>query len=135
MIHYIPLDYVLHLHDQLIEEYGGTKGILNLGLLQSALEMPRASFNGKDLHRTIYDKAAAYLFHITKNHPFLDGNKRTAGMVSIVFLASNDIPFVIFNDEYENLILQVARDGISKKEIASFFRNAHKAVSLKPKTK
>ena len=89
MISYITFEYVLEIHDQLIEEYGGRKGILHEGLLRSALEMPKARFNGRDLHRTIFDKIAAYLFHIIKNHPFVDGNKRTASMVAMVFFASN----------------------------------------------
>ena len=66
MISYITFEYVLEIHDQLIEEYGGRKGILNEGLLRSALEMPKARFNGQDLHRTIFDKTSAYLFHIAK---------------------------------------------------------------------
>ncbi len=131
MIHYISIDYVIKLHDQLVDEYGGRKGILNLGLLISALEMPKATFNGRDLHRTVYDKAAAYLFHLIKNHPFVDGNKRTAAMVSIVFLSTNEITFSIFGDDYENLILQVAKSEVSKKEIQKFFRQAHKAVAKK----
>lgn len=133
MIHYISLEYVLEMHDQLIEEYGGRKGILNLGLLQSALETPKSMFNGRHLYRTIFDKAAAYLFHIIKNHAFIDGNKRTAAMVSITFLTSNEITFVIFNDEYEELILKTAQGKASKKEIASFFRNSHKEVTKKSK--
>ena len=89
MISFITFQYVLEVHDKLIEEYGGKKGILNEGLLRSAIEMPKAKFNGKDLHRTIFDKTAAYLFHITKNHPFIDGNKRTASMTAMIFFASN----------------------------------------------
>ncbi len=131
MIHYISIDYVIKLHDQLVDQYGGRKGILNLGLLMSALEMPKATFNGRDLHRTVYDKAAAYLFHLIKNHPFVDGNKRTAAMVSILFLSTNKSTFSFDNDEYENLILQVAKSEVSKKEIQQFFRRAHKAVSKK----
>ena len=87
---YISLENVLEIHDRLVDEYGGLKGVLNFGLLQSALEMPKAMFNGRYLHRTIFDKAAAYLFHITKNHSFVDGNKRTAGM-------RNDAPSMNFN--------------------------------------
>jgi death-on-curing protein len=126
MISYIPLEYVLELHDQLIDDYGGLKGVLNLGLLQSALEAPKAAFEGRYLHKTVYDKAAAYLFHISRNHPFVDGNKRTAGMVSILFLTANNVPFTIFEFDYQELILQTAQGRVSKKEIAKFFRHAHK---------
>lgn len=124
MIAYVSFEFVLTLHDQLIKEYGGATGILNEGLLHSALEMPKAKFNGRDLHRTIYDKTAAYLFHLIKNHPFLDGNKRTASMTALVFFSSNfKGKFAFSDDEYQDLILQVAQGSSSKKEIANFFQN------------
>ncbi len=125
MIVYIPFEYVLKIHDELIEEYGGAKGVLHEGLLRSALEMPKCRFNGKDLHRTIYDKTAAYLFHLIKNHPFVDGNKRTASMIAMIFFATNfQRVFTIIDAEYQELILDVARGIASKKEIARFFRTA-----------
>lgn len=125
MIHYIPYQYVVEIHDNLIDEYGGRKGILNEGLLRSALEMPKARFDGKDLHRTIFDKTAAYLFHITQNHPFVDGNKRTASMAAMVFFASHcKKGFTIFDAEYQELILGVAQGVATKKEIAKFFRHS-----------
>lgn len=125
MIHYITYQYVIEIHDNLIEQYGGRKGILNEGLLRSALEMPKARFNGKELHRTIFDKTAAYLFHIIQNHPFVDGNKRTGSMTAMVFFASNyKKGFTIFEAEYQELILKVAQGIATKKEIAKFFRNS-----------
>lgn len=129
MIHYISLENALEIHDQLIAEYGGLQGILNLGLLQSALETPKATFNGRHLYRTIFDKAAAYLFHITKNHPFVDGNKRTAAMITLTFLSMNEVTLDIFDKDYEELILKTAQGNATKKEIAKFFRNAHKKVT------
>lgn len=128
MISYIAFEYVLEIHDRLIGEYEGARGILNEGLLRSALEMPKQRFNGKDLHRTIFDKTAAYLFHIAKNRPFVDGNKRTASMVAMVFFATNfHGAFTISDSEYQDLILGVASGTVSKKEIAKFFRKARLA--------
>ena len=125
MIHYITYQYVVEIHDNLIDEYGGKKGILNEGLLRSALEMPKVCFGGKDSHRTLFDKTAAYLFHLIQNHPFVDGNKRTASMTAIVFLASNcKKGFTIFDAEYQELILRTAQGAVTKKEIAKFFRNS-----------
>ena len=122
MISYITFEYVMKIHDELIEEYGGLKGLLNEGLLRSALEMPKARFNGKDLHRTLFDKTAAYLFHLTKNHPFVDGNKRTASMVAMVFFVSNFSGIFTGDElEYQELILGVANGTVTKKEIAKFF--------------
>lgn len=123
MIHYISYQYVIEVHDHLIDEYGGKKGVLSEGLLKSALEMPKACFNGKDLHRTVFDKTAAYLFHLIQNHPFVDGNKRTASMIALVFFSSNcKKDFSISDVEYQKVILGVAQGNISKKEIAKFFR-------------
>ncbi len=125
MISYITFEYVLEIHDALIQEYGGRKGILSEGLLKSALEMPKARFHGRDLHRTIFDKVAAYLFHLIQNHPFIDGNKRTASMTSIVFFTTNyKGTFSINDDAYQELILGVAQGIVTKKEIAKFFRNS-----------
>lgn len=125
MIIFISFDTVIEIHDQLIEEYGGRKGILNEGLLKSSLEMPKACFNGKDLYRTVFDKTAAYLFYLIKNHPFVDGNKRTASMVAMVFFASNyEHSFLIDQQDYQDLILRIAKDGVDKKEIAKFFRQS-----------
>jgi death-on-curing protein len=124
VIAYISFELVLEFHDQLIAEYGGAKGILNEGLLRSALEMPKACFDGRDLHQTIYDKTAAYLFHLIQNRPFVDGNKRTASITALAFLASNAKGGFGFccDDEYQDLIVGVAQGRISKKEIARFFR-------------
>lgn len=102
-MHYIDYQAVVEIHDNLIEEYGGRRGILNEGLLRSALEMPKARFNGQDLHRTIFDKTAAYLFHLIQNYPFVDGNKRTASMTAMVFFASN------FKKKIYNLRSRVSR--------------------------
>ncbi len=129
MISYISYQYVLETHDELIEEYGGRKGILNEGLLRSALEMPKQRFDGRDLYRTIFDKTAAYLFHLIQNHPFVDGNKRTASMTAMIFFASNSKKdFTIVDADYQELILGVAKGMVMKKEIAAFFRKSqHKS--------
>jgi death-on-curing protein len=122
-MHYVTYQYVIEIHDLLVDEYGGRKGVLNEGLLRSALEMPKARFDGKDLHRTIFDKTAAYLFHVIQNHPFVDGNKRTASMTAMIFFASNyKKRFTISDAEYQELILGVAQGLVTKKEIAKFFR-------------
>lgn len=119
---FLDLDHILRLHCSLIEHYGGTEGIRDVGLLQSALAQPQAGFGGEYLHGDIYEMAAAYMFHIVQNHPFLDGNKRVGSAAAIVFLATNDIQ--IENDEegLVNLTLSVATGKAGKAEIADFFR-------------
>ncbi|MBN1909012.1 MAG: type II toxin-antitoxin system death-on-curing family toxin [Pirellulales bacterium] len=120
---FLDLDHVLRLHRSLIEHYGGTDGIRDAGLLQSAVAMPQASYSGKYLHADIFEMAAAYLYHVVQNHPFLDGNKRTGAASAIVFLALNDVE--IDNDEQGlvDLTLAVATGQAGKPEIAEFFRS------------
>ena len=123
---FLDLDHIMRLHRSLIDQYGGTDGVRDVGLLQSAIAMPQASYDGEFLHGDIFEMAAAYLYHITQNHPFLDGNKRTGAAAAIVFLAINDIQ--IDNDEegLVTLTLLVATGQAGKSEIAEFFRkNSH----------
>ena len=119
---FLDLDHVLRLHRSLIEHYGGTEGMRDVGLLQSAIAMPQASYSGESLHADIYEMAAAYLYHIVQNHPFLDGNKRTGAAAAIVFLAMNDIQVDNDEDGLVALTLSVATGQVGKGEIAEFFR-------------
>jgi death on curing protein len=75
-VEYLRVEEVIDFHDFLIEKYGGLSGIRDLGLLNLAMAMPQQSFMGEELHQTIYEKAAAYLYHLVMNHPFFDENKR-----------------------------------------------------------
>lgn len=75
---FLGLDEVLELHEDQLRHHGGTPGVRDLGLLESALAVPAATFDGRLLHESVFEMAAAYLVHIAQNHPFIDGNKRTA---------------------------------------------------------
>ena len=86
---FLSLDEVLELHADQISSFGGTPGVRDEGLLESALAQPQATFGGQFLHPTISEQAAAYLYHIAMNHPFIDGNKRTAFAVMDTFLRLN----------------------------------------------
>lgn len=129
MIHFLQIEQVLKIHDKLIDQYGGLKGVRDIGLLESALHMPAVGIGGRYLHRTVYDKAGAYLFYITMNHPFNDGNKRTAVMCAMTFLSSNSSTFAILGPDLEELVLNVANNQMGKKEVCRFFHKAHQAVS------
>jgi death-on-curing protein len=107
-IRFPKLDQVLALHEDQISAYGGTSGVRDLGLLESALAQPQATFAGELLHPTIYAQAAAYLYHISRNHPFIDGNKRTAFAVMETFLFLNGYEFTATDDQAYDLVLQVA---------------------------
>ena len=113
---------VLQIHRSQIELFGGSSGIRDMGLLESALAMPGALFGGTYLHAGIYAMAAAYLFHIVSNHPFLDGNKRTGTATALFFLKLNGVDHDIDDDTLETLVLSVACGETGKDEIATFFR-------------
>ena len=115
---FLSLDEVLGLHQRQIELYGGATGVRDLGLLQSAISLPAASFDGAWLHASLEEMAAAYLFHLAQNHPFVDGNKRTAAIAMIVFLVMNDLVPVFTADELVELTVGVASGSHSKAEVA-----------------
>ena len=113
---------VLQIHESQIELFGGSSGIRDMGLLEAALAMPQATFGGTYLHTDLYEMAAAYLFHIVSNHPFLDGNKRTGTATALFFLTLNGIEHDIDDDALESLVMSVASGETGKDEIAAFFR-------------
>ncbi len=92
------------------------------GLLESAVTMPSATFGGQFLHDSLPAMAGAYLFHICKNHAFVDGNKRTALASAGIFLSLNGKRFVASDDELETITLGVADGSIGKEELTKLFR-------------
>jgi len=125
-IEFLYLDDLAAIHRDQIERYGGEMGIRDVGLLESALAQPRATFGGEFLHRDIFEMAAAYLFHVVKNHPFLDGNKRAGAVAAIVFLALNDVVLEADEAGLEAITLAVACGRADKKQVAEFFRKIAK---------
>jgi len=119
---FLELSEVIAIHRDQIEQYGGALGIRDTGLLESALAMPAAGFEGHFLHRDLYEMAAAYLFHLVKNHPFLDGNKRIGAMAAYAFLDTNGIELIADPDEFAELTLRTATGESDKGGIAAFLR-------------
>src|SRR5690349_15877085 len=105
---FLSLEQIISIHRNQLELYGGESGLRDPGLLQSALAMPVSSFGDRYFHADLYEMAAAYLFHIVKNHPFVDGNKRVGFVASYVFLRLNGILVTATPDAYENITLDVA---------------------------
>ena len=91
MADFLQVSDVLLLHSDQIDLYGGEHGLRDAGLLESAVAQPQAAAGGAYLHSDVFEMAAAYLFHIVQNHPFLDGNKRTGAVAALVFLDLNGI--------------------------------------------
>ena len=120
---FLGLDEVIEIHHDQISRYGGLSGIRDIELLKSAIAMPAASFGGEHLHKNLYEMAAAYLFHVTRNHPFIDGNKRTGAVASVVFLLMNGIELNAEEDSLEKMVQLVAEGKTDKSAITQFFRN------------
>jgi len=120
---FLNLAEILEIHRDQIERYGGQPGIRDLGLLQSALAMPAAGFGGRYLHEDLLEMAAAYLFHIARNHPFVDGNKRTGAVAALVFLSLNDIEIEAEEEAFEQAVLAVAEGKWGKADVAAFLRD------------
>lgn len=119
---FLTLDEVVAIHRDQIERYGGSLGVRDWGLLQSAVAMPAVTFGGQYLHADLNEMAAAYLFHIVQNHPFVDGNKRVGAVAAYVFLVLNNSQLVASQDDYAELVLSIARGKAGKPEAAAFFR-------------
>jgi death-on-curing protein len=120
---FLSLDEVLELHADQISSFGGTPGVRDEGLLESALAQPQATFGGDFLHRTISEQAAAYLYHIAMNHPFIDGNKRTAFAVTDTFLRLNACTLNLTDDRAYDLVMRVARGTMTKEELSREFES------------
>lgn len=120
---FLGLNEIIEIHNNQIKRYGGPTGIRDLDLLKSAIAVPAAYFGGDYLHTDIYEMAAAYLFHIIRNHLFIDGNKRTGAVASVVFLMMNGIELQADEEAFEKMVLSVAEGKIDKTMIARFFRN------------
>ena len=114
---YLSLGEIVDLHQALLEQTGGATGIRDLGMLESALAQPRATFGGTDLHPTLVQKASALGFSLTLNHPFVDGNKRVAHAAMEVFLLLNGLSLNATPDEQERLMLDLADGRVTREQL------------------
>ena len=116
---FLDIDDVLDIHSAQLEVYGGGDGLRDRGLLESALAQPSAAFGDDFAHDGLFEMAAAYLFHIVRNHPFVDGNKRAGLLAALVFLDVNGISLVRPSDELYELTMGVAGGRVDKPAIAA----------------
>lgn len=119
---HLSSDVVREIHAEAIKLFGGLKGVRDENLLASAVLTPQSSFGGKSPYADIIEIAAAYLFYICKNHPFLDGNKRTAMMAAIVFLRLNGIEPLPDSAKWEKLMLDVAASQLDRDQTTTCLR-------------
>jgi death on curing protein len=113
---HLTVAIVLEIHTEVIGRFGGSDGVRDVALLESAVAAPQASFGGRSPYRDIAELAAAYLFYLCQNHPFIDGNKRTALGACVVFLRLNGIEPESDGPEWEALTLAVAASEIDRDE-------------------
>ena len=119
---FITEEEVYVIHSDQLNRYGGSAGIRDQGLLQSALAQPSASFGGKWLHGDLYEMASAYLFSLVMNHPFVDGNKRVGGMAALAFLEVNGVIVQSDQDAYADLVIAVAAGNAVRDDVVTFLR-------------
>jgi death-on-curing protein len=132
------VDIVLEIHEAAIERFGGTPGVREMALVESAVTAPQAGFSGKSHYKDVVEIAAAYLFYLCKNHAYLDGNKRTALGACIVFLRLNEVEVKSDGPEWEKLVLAVASSEIDREETTAKLRKLledprqHNGENFKP---
>lgn len=125
---YLTPQQILAIHDQAIKRFGGSHGLRDLGLLESAAGRPQATFDGQDLYETIFDKAAALMHSLLKNHPFVDGNKRTAYSSAGIFLMMNGYKLIDMHDKSLKFAMLVEDNSMSLEEIAAWLKKNSKKI-------
>jgi|SRR6056297_257294 len=122
-IKFIPKDIILFFHEQLVKIYGGSFDIRDENLLDSALEQPKATYQGEYLHDSLLKMAAAYGYHLCNNHPFIDGNKRIAFVAMDTFLQKNNLEITASEKETYKMMIQISSGQLSKKELTLWLEN------------
>ncbi|HEX7843754.1 MAG TPA: type II toxin-antitoxin system death-on-curing family toxin [Kofleriaceae bacterium] len=115
---FLDVEDVIEIHATQLDVYGGSAGLRDRGLLESAVAQPQASFGGALVHDGLFAMAAAYLFHIVSNHPFVDGNKRTGMLAAVVFLDVNGISIDHPSEALYELTMGVAEGRLQKAAVA-----------------
>jgi len=122
VIRYLGVKEVLRIHHRMITEYGGSHGVRDLGLLESAVARPKAGYNEYEAYPTVYEKAAVLLHSLIKNHAFLDGNKRTALMSCLTFLKRNRIVLKADHQELICFVIDIAKDTVDEIGISAWLQ-------------
>lgn len=118
---FLSLEEVIAIHDDQLLRYGGRPGILDMTRLQTAVAMPTTGAGGDYFHTDIFLMAAAYLYHISQDHPFVDGNKRTGVVAAIVFLYLNGLRIETEELDLEEMVISVAEGRTDKRQLQDFF--------------
>jgi death-on-curing protein len=125
---HLTIEIVREIHAEAIKNFGGLNGIRDQSLLASAAFAPQSSFGGRSPYTDLIDVAAAYLFYLCRNHPFLDGNKRTAMAAAIVFLRLNGMEPAPDSEKWERLVLDVAASKLDRDQTTQRLRKLLKRL-------
>lgn len=120
---YLTIEQILDIHHQIIAQTVGVSEVTSLGLLESAIAQPQMTFDSQELYTSLPEKAAALGFSLIKNHPFLDGNKRTGHAAMEIFLILNGFEINANVEEQERIILQVASGEITREEFTDWLQS------------
>ena len=126
-IKFLNKEIVLFFHRSLIRQYGGSSGLRDEGLLGSALSQVQMTMNGEYLHQDIFERAAAYCFHLCNNHAFVDGNKRIALVAIDTFLQLNGWELIAGEKETYVIMLRLAAGELTKQELTEWIKDNVKA--------
>ncbi len=125
---FLTFEQVLAIHDNQIELYGGTHGIRELSLLESAVMRPQTTFAGRDLYPTLFEKAAVLMHSLVMNHPFIDGNKRTGTVSALTFFEINGFKISSKQEELKHLSLKLESKRINLQDLADWFKKHSKKI-------
>ena len=123
---FLSVDNILRIHQDQIEKYGGSAGVRDMTLVESAAAAPLASFGGEFLHADVFEMAAALLFALVQNHAFIDGNKRVGAAAALALLKINEIEIENREPEFSDLVLQVATGKARRAHVAEYLRTRSK---------
>lgn len=126
---FLTINQVLFIHDQMVKRFGGSHGIRDLGLIESAVARPQATFAGKYLYKTIFDKAAALLQSLLKNHAFVDGNKRTALTSAGLFLWKNGYRLINNHTKEVEFAIKVDNGNLTIEQISKWLKGHSVKIS------
>lgn len=127
---FLSLEQILAIHYDQINNYGGSHGIRDLSLLESAIHRPQASFMGEDIYPSIFDKAAALIHSLVLNHPFLDGNKRTSIVAGAGFLHFNGWKLKVSQNELEEVSLNVESKTWDVEKLSTWLQGNSKKIRI-----
>ncbi|OGE34436.1 hypothetical protein A3H85_01450 [Candidatus Daviesbacteria bacterium RIFCSPLOWO2_02_FULL_40_8] len=127
---YLTLEQILVIHQDQIDRYGGSHGIRELALLESAAFRPQSTFSDQDLYSDLFDKAAALMHSLILNHPFIDGNKRTGSVSVVAFLQINGWYLKAGRDDFLQTVLDIESKKINIEEIAQWLKTNSEKLML-----